>query len=141
MKIFLKKHLPQFPAIQKWTKNQTQKLSHFIFKISMAATTLPAMAALPTIAPPTGGGIGGATVQDGDFLGMMGGYFKLGLTILGLVIAALAFISVVTGGLRRWKDYSEGRQSLGELKEYLVASVIIAAFVVLMIGYAMSTLA
>lgn len=137
MKIIPKNRLPQLPDLN----THTQRLSRFILKISIAATTLPAAAALPTIAPPTGGGIGGATVQDGDFLGMMGGYFKLGLTILGLVIAALAFINVVIGGLRRWKDYSEGRQSLGELKEYLVASVIIAAFVVLMIGYAMSTLA
>jgi len=112
-----------------------------LLKISIVLTTSPALAALPTIPVPTGGGLGGAAVQEGDFLGMMGGYFKLGLTILGTVIAALAFIMVVAGGLARWKKYSAGQMEISELKEYLIMGVVIMVFVVMMVKYAFETLA
>ncbi len=111
-----------------------------IFLASIATAAFPAVAALPTIAPPTQGGIGGAPVQDGDILGTMGGYLKAGLLMLGLVICALAFIGMVIGALRRWKEYSEGRITVAELKEYIVASVVLMAFIVVLVGYSASTL-
>lgn len=111
-----------------------------IFKITISVAAVPAGAALPTIAPPTQGGIGGAQVQDGDIIGTIGGYFKMGLMMMALVIAAYAFITIVVGALRRWKDYSEGRITLAELKEYIVAAVIQIVFIVVLVGYSISTL-
>ncbi len=101
----------------------------------------PAMAALPTMPTPTGGGLGGAAVQDGDFFGIFGAYFKAGLTILGLVLAALAFLMVVVGSISRWRQYSQGKLEIADLKEYLIMSVIIIAFVIMMVKYAFETLA
>lgn len=106
-----------------------------------AAAQGAAMAALPNIPAPSGGGIGGAPVQDGDWLSMMGAYFKVGLTLLGLVLAALAFISVITGAMRRWKEYSSGQVQLGELKEFLIVGVVVVIFVIMMVNYAIQTLA
>ncbi len=101
----------------------------------------PAFAALPTMPTPTGGGLGGAAVQDGDFFGIFGAYFKAGLTILGLVLAALAFLMVVVGSISRWRLYSQGKLEIADLKEYLIMSVIIIAFVIMMVKYAFETLA
>lgn len=101
----------------------------------------PAMAALPTMPMPTGGGLGGAAVQDGDFFGIFGAYFKSGLTILGLVLAALAFYMVVVGSISRWRLYSQGKLEIADLKEYLIMSIIIIAFVIMMVKYAFETLA
>ncbi|WP_287919239.1 DUF2976 domain-containing protein [Comamonas sp.] len=101
----------------------------------------PAMAALPSLPMPTGGGLGGAAVQDGDFFGIFGAYFKAGLTILGLVLAALAFIMVVVGSISRWRLYAQGKLEIADLKEYLIMSIIVMAFVVMMVKYAFETLA
>lgn len=100
-----------------------------------------AMAALPNIPKPSGGGIGGAAVQDGDWLSMMGAYFKVGFTILGLVLGALAFFAVIAGALKRWKEYSDGRVHLGELKEFLIVGIVVVVFIIMMVNYAMQTLA
>lgn len=111
-----------------------------ILKISIAVAAFPAIAALPTIAPPTQGGIGGAQVQDGDIIGQMGGYFKMGILMIGLILAAYFFITIVIGALRRWKEYSDGRITIAELKEYIIAAVIQIAFVIVLVGYSASTL-
>jgi len=111
-----------------------------ILKISIAVAAFPAVAALPAIAPPAQGGIGGAQVQDGDIIGTMGGYFKMGLMMMGIVLAAYAFITIVIGALRRWKEYSDGRITVAELKEYIIAAVIQIAFIIVLVGYSASTL-
>ncbi len=90
---------------------------------------------------PAGGGIGGAAVADGDWLQNMGAWFKAGLGILGLVLGALGFLYVVMGGLQKWKLYSAGRAEIGDLKEYFVMGAVLAVFMVVMIGYAVQTLA
>ena len=96
----------------------------------------PVFAELPTM-PTPGTGIGGATVQDGDWLGAMGAYFKNGLTILGLVLAALGFIYVVMGALGKWRAYSMGRAEIADLKEYFIMGAIMTVFLVVMVNYAM----
>lgn len=103
--------------------------------------SLPSMAALPQITAPSGGGIGGAAVQDGDFIGMVGAYMKAGLTMMAFVIVAYLFVRVIIGGLAKWKEYTSGQAQFGDLKEYIVASVILVAFAVMLAGYAISTLA
>jgi hypothetical protein len=107
----------------------------------VALMCCPAFAALPTMPTPAGGGIGGATVAQDDWLNNMGAWFKAGLGILGLVLGALGFLYVVMGGLQKWKLYSAGRAEIGDLKEYFVMGAVLAVFMVVMIGYAVQTLA
>jgi len=135
MKKAIKKFLNQ--AMQ--NRKYAAALSRLALQTALAGA-VPAMAALPTIAPPTGG-IGGASIQDGDIIGQMGGYFKMGLIMMGLVMAAYAFIYIVIGGLRRWKEYANGQATFSELKEYIIAAVVLIAFIVLLVGYSASTLA
>ena len=112
-----------------------------VLHITIAAPVLTALAALPQIAPPTQGGIGGAQVQQNDPIALMGAYFKAGLLILGFVIIAYLFINVVVGGLKVWKEYTNGRAHFSDLKEYIIAAVVLVAFALVMVGYSASTLA
>lgn len=113
--------------------------SAFLWACSGVFTSV--QAALPKINTPSGGGIGGASVQDGDWIALMGAYFKQGFAILGLVLAAAGFIAVVIGSLSNYKSYSEGRTTFGELKQFMIVGVIVIAFIVLMINYAAEVLA
>ncbi|MPS89508.1 MAG: TIGR03745 family integrating conjugative element membrane protein [Comamonas sp.] len=125
-------------------KKRLKKINSGIASIALAPVVLlatcPAFSALPTIQPPAGGSIGGGTTQEGDVLGQMGAYFKLGMTILGLVLAAIAFLFVVTASLQRYRDYTAGKIQLGDLKEFVIVSVIIISFVILMVNYAAQAL-
>lgn len=100
-----------------------------------------AMAALPNIPKPSGGGIGGAAVQDGDWLAMVGAYFKAGFTILGLVLGSLAFFAVIAGALKKWKEYSDGRAHLADFKEFLIVGIVLLVFIIMLANYAMQTMA
>ena len=116
-------------------------------KFSQGALLLSVMihesvdAALPNIPTPQGGGIGGAQVQDGDWMGQMGAYFKAGISILALVLAGLSFIKVMGGGLRKWNEYSRGQAEFADLKEFFIVGVILIVFIVMMANYALSVLA
>ena len=125
-------------------KKHLKKINSGIASIALAPVVLlatcPAFSALPTLQPPAGGSIGGGTTQEGDVLGQMGAYFKLGMTILGLVLAAIAFLFVVTASLQRYRDYTAGKIQLGDLKEFVIVSVIIISFVILMVNYAAQAL-
>ena len=106
----------------------------------VALMTHPAFAALPNLTTPTEG-IGGTTVAQGDWLAAIGAYFKIGLTILGLVLGGYGFLTVVAGGLGKWKQYSAGRIEIGELKEYFITGAVLAVFLVVMVSYAFQTIA
>lgn len=98
-------------------------------------------AALPNIPTPQGGGIGGAQVQEGDWMGQMGAWFKAGIGILALVLAGWAFIKVMGGGLRKWNDYSRGQAEFADLKEFFIVGLVLIVFIVMMANYALSVLA
>lgn len=74
-------------------------------------------------------------------MALMGAYFKQGFTILALILSAAAFIAIVIGALSNWKTYSEGRLTMGELKQYLIVGVIVIVFVSLMVSYALEAMA
>ena len=126
-------------------KKHLKKINSGIASIALAPVVLlatcPAFSALPTIQPPAGGSIGGGTTQEGDILGIIGAYLKLGFTILGLVLAVAAFLYVVIASLQRYRDYTKGTIQLGDLKEHVIVSVISLSLVVLMVNYATQTLA
>ncbi|RMX08142.1 DUF2976 domain-containing protein [Corticibacter populi] len=93
-----------------------------------------AHAALPTVDLPEG--IDGQQVSQGDWLGAMGGYFKKGVTILGLIMAAWGFLMVVSGAFTKWRAYSKGQAEFADLKEYMITGAIFTVFLILMVTYA-----
>lgn len=115
------------------------KAAHLMLVPAVALSCAPAMAALPDI-PTPGEGIGGGTVADGDWLGAMGAWFKAGITILGLVLAGMAFIYVMMGALGKWRAYSMGRAEIADLKEYFIMGAVLAVFIVVLATYAFEVL-
>lgn len=99
----------------------------------------PAMAALPKM-PTPGTGIGGAAVADGDWLGAMGAWWKQGLTILAMIFVGYFFLKVVMGAIGKWSQYSKGQADIADLKEYVITGSVLAIALVVLAGYAMSTL-
>lgn len=99
----------------------------------------PAFAALPTIATPATG-VGGAAVQQGDWIGTIGAIFVAVVAIIVLVLCAWFFLQGIMGLITKWKDYSNGRAQIGDLKEYFVMVILSSVVVVLLGGYAVSTM-
>ena len=116
------------------------KSARLMLAPAVALLCSPAFAALPTM-PTPGQAIGGGSVASGDWLGAMGAWFKAGVTILGLVLAALGFIYVVMGALGKWRAYSMGRAEIADLKEYFIMGAVLAVFIVVMATYAAQVLA
>ena len=99
----------------------------------------PAFAALPTV-PVPGEAVGGGTVADGDWLGALGAWFKAGVIILSLILAAMGFIYVMMGALGKWRAYSMGRAEIADLKDYFIMAAVLAVFIVIMATYAAQVL-
>ena len=99
----------------------------------------PAMAALPMV-PPPGTGLGAAAVAEGDRLGAMEAWWKQGLTILAMIFVGYFFLKVVMGAIGKWSQYSKGQADIADLKEYVITGSVLAIALVIMAGYAMSTL-
>lgn len=133
----MKKQLQQLKQFQ---ARVSEKIARAALVPGVALMCSPVMAALPTMPTPQGGGIGGATVANDDWLGQMGAWFKAGITILALVLAGLGFIYVVMGGLSKWRAYSQGRAEIADLKEYFILGAVFAVFLVVMVTYAMQVL-
>ncbi|GKS87287.1 DUF2976 domain-containing protein [Acidovorax sp. SUPP1855] len=106
---------------------------------AVALLCTPALAALPNVHKPSEA-IGGGTVADGDWLGYFGAYFKAGLTILGLVLAAVGLVYVVAGALAKWRAYSAGKADISDLKEYFIMGAIFAVMLVMLVTQALEVL-
>ncbi len=117
-----------------------EKAGRMLLAPWVALMCSPAFAALPTV-PVPGEAVGGGTVADGDWLGAMGAWFKAGVIIFSLILAALAFIYVMMGALGKWRAYSMGRAEMADLKEYFIMGAVLAVFIVVIATYALSTLA
>lgn len=122
---------------------QTNYRRTAVIGASMAALILfggAAHAGLVSL-PTTPSGLGGTTVTDGDWLATLGAYFKQGFSILGLVIAAVAFFTAAFGTISKYREYTAGRLEVGELKQYIIVAVVVMVFVVLMVTLALQNVA
>ena len=117
-----------------------EKAGRMLLAPWVALMCSPAFAALPTV-PVPGEAVGGGTVADGDWLGAMGAWFKAGVIILSLILAAMGFIYVMMGALGKWRAYSMGRAEIADLKEYFIMAAVLAVFIVIMATYAAQVLA
>lgn len=100
-----------------------------------------ARAALPEIPLPQGGGVGGAQVQEGDFIGIAGAWFKAGVSLLLLVICAYIFVKVMAGGLRKYGEYTKGQADFADLKEFIIVGFVLVVVIVMLAKYGASVLA
>ena len=116
------------------------KSARLMLAPAVALLCSPAFAALPTM-PTPGQAIGGGSVASGDWLGNMGAWFKAGVIILSLILAAMGFIYVMMGALGKWRAYSMGRAEIADLKEYFIMGAVLAVFIVVMATYAAQVLA
>ena len=116
-----------------------EKAGRMLLAPWVALMCSPAFAALPTV-PVPGEAVGGGTVADGDWLGAMGAWFKAGVIIFSLILAALAFIYVMMGALGKWRAYSMGRAEIADLKEYFIMAAVLGVFLVIMVTYSLQIL-
>ena len=116
-----------------------EKAGRMLLAPWVALMCSPAFAALPTV-PVPGEAVGGGTVADGDWLGAMGAWFKAGVIILSLILAAMGFIYVMMGALGKWRAYSMGRAEIADLKDYFIMAAVLAVFIVIMATYAAQVL-
>lgn len=111
------------------------------FFLGSVAISEYARAVLPEIPLPQGGGVGGAQVQEGDFLGIAGAYFKAGIALLTLVICAYIFLKVMAGGLRKYNEYTKGQADLSDLWESVIVGFVLVVVIVMLARYGASVLA
>ena len=116
-----------------------EKAGRMLLAPWVALMCSPAFAALPTV-PVPGEAVGGGTVADGDWLGAMGAWFKAGVIILSLILAAMGFIYVMMGALGKWRAYSMGRAEIADLKEYFIMAAVLGVFLVIMVTYSLQIL-
>lgn len=133
----MKTKLMQLKALAGRAREQGARL---LLAPAVALACSPVMAALPQMQTPPEA-IGGGAIADGDWLAAMGGWFKVGITILGLVLCALGFIYVIMGALGKWRAYSLGRAEIADLKEYFIMGAVLTVFLVVIATYAFETLA
>lgn len=133
----MKTKLMQLKALAGRVREQGARL---MLAPAVALACSPVMAALPQMPTPPEA-IGGGAIADGDWLAAMGGWFKAGITILGLVLCALGFLYVIMGALGKWRAYSLGRAEIADLKEYFIMGAVLAVFLVVIATYAFETLA
>ena len=88
--------------------------------------TTAAMAALPTVTPPTSGAGTG-------FLGQLQGYAQDGVLVVGLIIAAIAFLMVASSTMGAYAELGAGRGSIGGVAMRAGLGVLILILVVWMV--------
>ncbi|EIX0887746.1 TIGR03745 family integrating conjugative element membrane protein [Escherichia coli] len=87
----------------------------------------PALADLPQIEPPSSGG------GDGLF-GQIKGYFQDGIVLIGLVIAAAAFVKVAEAAVTTFSEVRDGKTGWGQFGAIIVVGVVLLVAVIWLLG-------
>ena len=87
----------------------------------------PALADLPQIEPPSSGGGGGLFVQ-------IKGYFQDGIVLIGLVIAAAAFVKVAEAAVTTFSEVRDGKTGWGQFGAIIVVGVVLLVAVIWLLG-------
>jgi integrating conjugative element membrane protein (TIGR03745 family) len=92
-----------------------------------------AQAALPPA--PTGAAAGS------DYLGTMRDYIGLGIGLLALVLAGMAFIAVSGGAIAKFNDWRAGKAELGDLKMVFIVGGLLLLIVIYLLTQAVGVIA
>ncbi|EFI9794151.1 TIGR03745 family integrating conjugative element membrane protein [Escherichia coli] len=87
----------------------------------------PALADLPQIEPPSSGGGGG-------LFGQIKGYFQDGTVLIGLVIAAAAFVKVAEAAVTTFSEVRDGKTGWGQFGAIIVVGVVLLVAVIWLLG-------
>lgn len=101
---------------------------------TFAFTTVPAMAQLPTTAPPTRGSTAGNYIQ------LMQDYAYDIFIFLGLALATLAFFAVSRNVIGAYGEVQDGKGTWGQLGMNFGAGVLLLVFVVFLLTEAAAIL-
>lgn len=86
-----------------------------------------AMADLPTVEQPTSGGGGG-------LMDTIKGYFQDGITLIGLVIAAVCFLKVAEAAITTFSEVREGRATWGKFGGIVIVGIVLLVMVIWLLG-------
>ncbi|MEN1536346.1 TIGR03745 family integrating conjugative element membrane protein, partial [Pseudomonas aeruginosa] len=92
----------------------------------------PALADLPQIEPPSSGGGGG-------LFGQIKGYFQDGIVLIGLVIAAAAFVKVAEAAVTTFSEVRDGKTGWGQFGAIIVVGVVLLVAVIWLLGKSASS--
>lgn len=110
------------PVRQRW-----QRLRHTILALSFGAMTTPAIAGLPPVDPPSNGGGGGLMDQ-------IKGYAQDGIVLIGLILAAVAFVYVAMAVVHTFAEVRDGKASWGKFGGIFVVGAILLVIVIWLLG-------
>ncbi|HDJ1442339.1 TPA: TIGR03745 family integrating conjugative element membrane protein [Serratia rubidaea] len=105
---------------------------HFSARIAVVsslalAASQPALAALPTVEPPSSGGGGG-------LMDTLKGHIQDGIVLIGLVLAAAAFIVVANAGVSTFHEVRDGKAAWGKFGAIIVTGVVLVVAVIWFVG-------
>jgi hypothetical protein len=129
----------RFKSLGAKTRRLGERFRHAALVPFVALACHPAFAELPTLVTPTEG-VNGTTVANGDIIGTSGAIFKAIIAIVVLVICAWFFLQAMAGTISKWKEYTNGRAAIGDMKEYIGMAVVMGVFIVMLGTYAISSL-
>lgn len=92
--------------------------------LAAAFVAAPAMAELPAAVQPTGG------AAAGDYVQLLRQYWKQGIAVLVLMVAAGAFVEVGGGAIAKFGEWRRGKVELSELKWFFFIGVVMLVTVI-----------
>jgi len=105
---------------------------HLAARIAVAssvaiAASQPALADLPQVEPPSSGGGGG-------LMDTLKGHIQDGIVLIGLVLAAVAFIVVASAAVSTFHEVREGKAVWGKFGAIIVTGVVLVVAVIWLVG-------
>ncbi|BEM75173.1 TIGR03745 family integrating conjugative element membrane protein [Serratia ureilytica] len=91
------------------------------------AAAQPVQAALPTVEPPSSGGGGG-------LMDTLKGHVQDGIVLIGLVLAAVAFIVVAQSAVSTFHEVREGKSTWGKFGAIIVVGIVLVVAVIWLVG-------
>lgn len=91
------------------------------------AISLPVQAGLPAVEPPSSGGGGG-------LMDTLKGYLQDGIVLVGLVLAAVAFIVVANAAVSTFHEVREGKAVWAKFAAIVVEGIVLVVAVIWLVG-------
>ncbi|EER1482223.1 TPA: TIGR03745 family integrating conjugative element membrane protein [Escherichia coli] len=103
------------------------RLAGMVMVTFLLGSLTPALADLPQIEPPSSGGGGG-------LFGQIKGYFQDGIVLIGLVIAAAAFVKVAEAAITTFSEVRDDKKGWGQFGAIVVVGVVLLVAVIWLLG-------
>ena len=102
--------------------------AHFLVVLSLTSLFIqPVQAGLPDVEPPSSGSKGG-------LMATLKGHIQDGLIVLGLVVAAVAFLVVANAAITTFHEVREGKANWGKFGAIIVVGIVLLVAVIWLVG-------